>query len=524
MTTTEQKLTLAREALEDIKNPIEAMRRDVPEGYRFEGGMALHMANDPQWYKRRAEKALEAIATESAPAAQTASIDTPQFHELLLRWEVSRAPESTAALQALIAHINAFAAQQREEGRRDCWPLGGTNEALRERAEKAEAALAQRAAGETNSPHDICRASERQLRDTILTLQEQLAERAAAPAQAVDALHSAHARIRALESAGMQLAAQLARMPVESSSKTRNVDYLCRQTVMDHVFAWRKAFDDAPKFDARAALAVQPAAPAEAADNFVPEHWRDKARHIVSGKMNIAESSAQAIMLLRVMLAAPVANAGQAQSFDAVWDALDWDKWRSEPIRELVRHIYTLTTPSVRQAQTVAVNGVRWDLFPGYLIDNCEGDMISEEQLQGAVAAMLKHPDYLVACADTGKDAVEIADAVRLTLANVYKDKLNTGTSEMGGNMDWARLEGAAEVVAALRLAAAPLPRQVAQNAKFQIGDHVRKTKGSRRQGHVVGTYSTSLTPEGYAVESSTEHGSVQIYPAAALELVEKKP
>lgn len=55
---------------------------------------------------------------------------------------------------------------------------------------------------------------------------------------------------------------------------------------------------------------------------------------------------------------------------------------------------------------------------------------------------------------------------------------------------------------------------------KFQIGDTVRKTKGSQWSGKVVGTYSTELTPEGYAVESSTESGSVQIYPAAALELV----
>jgi dihydrofolate reductase (trimethoprim resistance protein) len=53
---------------------------------------------------------------------------------------------------------------------------------------------------------------------------------------------------------------------------------------------------------------------------------------------------------------------------------------------------------------------------------------------------------------------------------------------------------------------------------KFQIGDAVRKTKGSQWSGKVVGWYSTELTPEGYAVESSSEHGSVQIYPAAALE------
>lgn len=55
---------------------------------------------------------------------------------------------------------------------------------------------------------------------------------------------------------------------------------------------------------------------------------------------------------------------------------------------------------------------------------------------------------------------------------------------------------------------------------KFKRGDTVRKTKGSQWSGKVVGEYSTDLTPEGYAVESSTEKGSVQIYPAAALELV----
>jgi len=55
---------------------------------------------------------------------------------------------------------------------------------------------------------------------------------------------------------------------------------------------------------------------------------------------------------------------------------------------------------------------------------------------------------------------------------------------------------------------------------KFKRGDTVRKIKGSQWSGKVVGEYSTELTPEGYAVESSTEKGSVQIYPAAALEMV----
>lgn len=54
----------------------------------------------------------------------------------------------------------------------------------------------------------------------------------------------------------------------------------------------------------------------------------------------------------------------------------------------------------------------------------------------------------------------------------------------------------------------------------FYMGDWVRKKSGSQWQGYVVGTYSTSLTPEGYAVESDYHAGSVQIYPASALEAV----
>ena len=57
-----------------------------------------------------------------------------------------------------------------------------------------------------------------------------------------------------------------------------------------------------------------------------------------------------------------------------------------------------------------------------------------------------------------------------------------------------------------------------ATHKTFGIGDNVRKVRGSQWRGRVVGWYSTDLTPEGYAVESDTERGSVQIYPASALE------
>lgn len=57
---------------------------------------------------------------------------------------------------------------------------------------------------------------------------------------------------------------------------------------------------------------------------------------------------------------------------------------------------------------------------------------------------------------------------------------------------------------------------------KFAIGQRVTKIRGSSWTGKVVGFYSTSLTPMGYAVESENEPGSVQIYPEAAIESAER--
>jgi len=67
---------------------------------------------------------------------------------------------------------------------------------------------------------------------------------------------------------------------------------------------------------------------------------------------------------------------------------------------------------------------------------------------------------------------------------------------------------------------AAPIA-QTAPLGKFRMGDLVKKSTGSEWEGHICGTYSTELTPEGYAVESSAHRNSVQIYPAKALEAVE---
>jgi hypothetical protein len=48
----------------------------------------------------------------------------------------------------------------------------------------------------------------------------------------------------------------------------------------------------------------------------------------------------------------------------------------------------------------------------------------------------------------------------------------------------------------------------------------VRKKFGSSWHGRIVGVYRTANTPVGYAVESEREPGSVQIYPASALEVI----
>lgn len=55
---------------------------------------------------------------------------------------------------------------------------------------------------------------------------------------------------------------------------------------------------------------------------------------------------------------------------------------------------------------------------------------------------------------------------------------------------------------------------------EFDIGDRVRKRHGSSWRGCVVGFYTSSVTTEGYCVESEWEPGSVQIYPWGALERI----
>ena len=52
-------------------------------------------------------------------------------------------------------------------------------------------------------------------------------------------------------------------------------------------------------------------------------------------------------------------------TFDEVWDSIEWDKWRMEPIRELCRMIISKTTPPQRKPLTdkqLNIIGSRWHL------------------------------------------------------------------------------------------------------------------------------------------------------------------
>lgn len=55
--------------------------------------------------------------------------------------------------------------------------------------------------------------------------------------------------------------------------------------------------------------------------------------------------------------------------------------------------------PAPESQPAAPFDGVHWHLLPGWLIDHCEGDTITEEGLQFAVADMLKSDEYKQAVA-----------------------------------------------------------------------------------------------------------------------------
>lgn len=80
------------------------------------------------------------------------------------------------------------------------------------------------------------------------------------------------------------------------------------------------------------------------------------------------------------------------------------------------------------------------------------------------------------------------------------------------------RVEATLMVAATLTISQYELFGEINSRPQFTLGDQVRKKSGANWYGTIVGFYSTTLTPDGYCVESDCHPGSVQIYPAEALE------
>ena len=55
---------LMLKALRKIANPIKALQDECPPGYKFEGQIAVNIANDPNYYRGLAKKALRDTGNE----------------------------------------------------------------------------------------------------------------------------------------------------------------------------------------------------------------------------------------------------------------------------------------------------------------------------------------------------------------------------------------------------------------------------------------------------------------------------
>jgi len=135
----------------------------------------------------------------------------------------------------------------------------------------------------------------------------------------------------------------------------------------------------------------------------------------------------------------------------------------------------------------------------------CTNRLFDYSRLRGEVAALKKQVEELTAERD---DARRYAVEARLR-ENQAEDRR---VSE-----SFARTKAEIRPLYASPLPVRPITDEDVER-RFKLDDRVTKTKGSSWTGRVVGFYSTTLTPIGYAVESENEPGSVQIYPEAALD------
>jgi hypothetical protein len=99
-----------------------------------------------------------------------------------------------------------------------------------------------------------------------------------------------------------------------------------------------------------------------------------------------------------------------------------------------------------------------------YLVS--DRDVLALERFAALVAAaerarmppppmVIRDPDVVsvvaLAVATEREACLAAADAARLSLSRRYEENIEANCAEMGGNMDWARLDGAARVVQAIR-------------------------------------------------------------------------
>jgi len=103
------------------------------------------------------------------------------------------------------------------------------------------------------------------------------------------------------------------------------------------------------------------------------------------------------------------------------------------------------------------------------------------------------------------------SDLVEKVAAKLFNDILG----DMGSYAEWGY---ASYREAATRKIIAALTDHQSAPRRWNLGDKVRKKRGGQWRGTVCGFYSTPHTPEGYCVDSAYEAGSVQVWPAAALE------
>lgn len=168
-----------------------------------------------------------------------------------------------------------------------------------------------------------------------------------------------------------------------------------------------------------------------------------------------------------------------------------------------------------------------------------ESNQVFDKDVHGTLTRVLSRLDALTAALSDQERAVEVkikplewrqqepdVFVAETSLVGVYSiwpqksvEWRCSLTEGIFPSSDAAKAAAQADYEQRIRSALVDVPVEPV-NRKFKLGDHVCKTKGSSWVGHVVGFYSTELTPVGYAVESSRERGSVQIYPEAALKLI----